>query len=95
MTSKHTPGPWIAYGDEVHDRPTNFDENGSRIGNTPNLICTVEYPYSDPRGQLANALLIASAPCLLAFVESLLKLNLPEHIMQRAADLVEKAKGAE
>lgn len=73
---KHTPGPWfIANGNEIHDRPTSRDENGARIGETPNLIATVEdiFPWSDRQNRKkANAQLIAAAPDLLEALETLL-----------------------
>jgi len=73
MKAKHTPGPWIvANGNEVHDKIAGQDECGTRIGETPNMVTSVEYPYLDKDGQAANAQLIAAAPelleaCKLAF----------------------------
>lgn len=59
----HTPGPWfVANGNEVHDRLTRYDEHGARIGDTPNRIAVVEYPYMDEAGKTANANVIAAAP---------------------------------
>lgn len=51
-------------GNEIHDRETKYNENGARIGDTPNLIATIEEaPFwnSSQHGRL-----IASAPDLLA-----------------------------
>jgi len=57
---------WVQVGNEVHDKECMFDEKGARIGETPNRICTVEYPYLDAEGQSSNARLMAAAPELLA-----------------------------
>lgn len=63
--SEPTPGPWCrANGNEIHDKPTHYDESGSRTGDTPNRIAVVEYPYGDSTGQDANAALIAAAPTM-------------------------------
>lgn len=59
----------VANGNEVHDRPTHHDESGARIGETPNRIVKVEYPYDDTAGQNATAYLIAAAPDLYAALE--------------------------
>lgn len=67
----HTPGPWhVVNGIEVHDKAAEYDSSGTRIGETPNRICLVEYPYSYPdyrhgATKEANARLIAAAPELL------------------------------
>lgn len=58
----HTPGPWVACNNEVHDKITERDEHGARIGDTPNRIVVVEFPYLDAAGQATNARLIAAAP---------------------------------
>ena len=70
METKHTPGPWHASGIEVFDHNPQFDEKGARIGDTPNMICKIEYPYGDVcfrhgATKEANARLIAAAPELL------------------------------
>lgn len=58
-----TPPPWIIVGNEIHDRPTHFDDHGARIGETANLIATV---HVMPRGhQRKNLFLISAAPELL------------------------------
>lgn len=56
----HTPGPWFVVGREIHDRITEFDESGARIGSTPNSIAEIHVmPFGN---QEANARLIAAAP---------------------------------
>ena len=37
--TQHTLTPWHPAGDEIHDRATEFDKHGARIGDTPNSIC--------------------------------------------------------
>jgi hypothetical protein len=59
----------VANGNEIHDRPTHYAEDGSRIGDTPNLIAKVEYPYNDEAGQAANARLLAGAPRMAGALE--------------------------
>lgn len=82
MASKHTPGPWKqdAYG---HIKGTD----GESI-----RCCGVALAHRSCSETAANDRLICAAPCLLAFIESLLTLNISEHITQRAAELVKKAK---
>jgi hypothetical protein len=58
------PGQWCAQGNEVHDRAASYAD-GARIGDTPNLIARVEYPYGDEAGQAATARLFAAAPLML------------------------------
>ncbi len=73
MVVPHTPGPWHhSHVNEVHDRAPSLEANGTLIGNRPNMIARVEYPYSHPAGQAANARLIAAAPELLQALRSLL-----------------------
>jgi hypothetical protein len=67
---KHTPGPWIAVGVDVHDKTTMFDRHGSMIGDTANRITRVEYPYDSTMGKVANARLIAAAPDMLAALKA-------------------------
>lgn len=59
ITKNHAPT-------EIHDAPTHYDENGTRIGETPNLIATLGHHNSN-----TNARLIAAAPDLLAALENL------------------------
>jgi len=71
----HTPGPWVAVGNEVHDKATLFDERGARMGETPNRIAVVEYPYGEvdyahDATKEANARLIAAAPELADALEA-------------------------
>ena len=43
MEAKFTKGPWfLKNGNEIHDKNTLFDESGARVGETPNLIATVD-----------------------------------------------------
>lgn len=78
MNTQHTPGPWhVVNGIEVHDKAAEYDSSGTRIGETPNRICLVEYPYSYPdyrhgATKEANAHLIAAAPDLLTGCEAAL-----------------------
>ena len=69
MKAAHTPGPWKACGYEVHDRTTEYDEDGARIGSTANCICTAHFVPSHADQRKANAALIAAAPELLAALE--------------------------
>lgn len=71
MSAQHTPGPWVIAGTEIHDRATEHDETGARIGNTPNSIAKL---YSMPNaGEMAfNAELIAAAPELLNALKELM-----------------------
>lgn len=61
--SKHTPGPWYSmpYSLQVTDKKMWFDEDGSRHGDTPNMIldCLTE----------ADCHLIAAAPDMLAALQ--------------------------
>ena len=59
MEGKHTKGPWFVTPDgfRVTDKPVWFDQNGSRHGETPNIVIFAETQ--------ANARLIAAAPDML------------------------------
>jgi hypothetical protein len=61
----------VANGNELHDRPTLHDEHGARIGETPNRVARVEYPYDSPEGQAAVAHLLAAAPALYAALQQI------------------------
>lgn len=56
MSAKFTPGPWfvVPQGSFVADKKVEFDSDGARIGDTPNMCieCASE----------ADAHLIAAAP---------------------------------
>lgn len=80
MSGQHTPGPWVAYGYEVHDREAEHGEDGVRIGNTPNAICTVHYIPAAVDPRMANARLIAAAPTLLKELQHLVRLLTPLEI---------------
>lgn len=72
VVSTHTPGPWShVNGNEIHDKAARYDNAGTRIGDTPNRIAVIEYPYADPEGQDANARLIAAAPEMLTALRRL------------------------
>jgi len=61
-TDKTTPRPWIvACINEIHDHRAKFDSSGARIGDTPNRIAKIEYPYANEDEQEANAVLIVRA----------------------------------
>lgn len=59
MVGKHTPGPWYAYPNvlQVADKHFWFDVDGSRHGETPNMI--IECP------DIETTRLVAAAPDLL------------------------------
>lgn len=63
-TAKHTPGPWFqGSGDYqycVYDKRVWINPDGSRGGETPNLVVVIS-----PEDAVADARLIASAPELL------------------------------
>lgn len=66
---EHTPGPWVVVGKEIHDRLTEFDDQGARIGSTPNSIAEIHVmPFGN---ETANARLIAAAPGMLAALEEM------------------------
>ena len=72
--AKHTPGPWfLVNGNEIHDRETKYNEQGARVGDTPNIIAKIEYvPTWVPEGASiieANGQLIAAAPEMLEALE--------------------------
>jgi hypothetical protein len=70
--SRHTPGPWVIAGSQIHDRVTFFDENGARTGETPNSIAEVHaMPFGE---QEANARLIAAAPALVEALERIIEI---------------------
>ena len=60
--SKHTPGPWKQYGQEVF----SDDKNETFICNTPEWLDDPSYDE-----QIANARLIAAAPELLAALKAM------------------------
>ena len=69
MEGKHTPGPWFVTPDgfRVTDKPVWFDQDGSRHGETPNIVIFAETQ--------ANARLIAAAPELLEALVNLLRVH--------------------
>lgn len=68
--SKHTPGPWFQgtgdYAYCVYDKRVWLNPDGSRGGDTPNLVVVVS-----PEDAIADARLIAAAPELLEALELL------------------------
>ena len=68
----HTPAPWVLAGLEIHDRPTNHDKAGARIGDTPNAIAQV-FPMLTPGVAEANAQLMAASPVLLDALRDLVE----------------------
>lgn len=62
--SKITPAPWhLVNGNEIHDRETKFNDNGGRIGETPNLVAIEKFPNGS-----ANADFIANSPADIQFL---------------------------
>jgi hypothetical protein len=83
QNASHTPGPWfLQNGNEIHDKDTRFDESSARIGETPNLIATVDFFNTE-----ANGRLIVAAPELLEAAETALSR------FAWVIDLVSKAVG--
>ncbi len=101
MRPKHTPGPWVINGDEIHDRKMHRDEHGAWIGDRPNRIVTIDYIMPEETAD-ANAALIAAAPELLEALEwavtALAKINpaIPRTYDQRdyalAVKVIQRAK---
>lgn len=71
MSTKHTPGPWFqGTGDYqycVYDKKVWINPDGSRGGDTPNIVVVVS-----PADALADARLIAAAPEMLEALQGLL-----------------------
>jgi len=58
----HSPTPWYhANGNEIHDKKAKYGEGGARIGDTPNRIAIVGYPYNDDAGKEAQTAFIVRA----------------------------------
>lgn len=64
MKAKHTKGPWFAHPFtlQVVDKKMWFDEDGSRHGDTPNMVINCD--------SQADTHLIAAAPEMLAALEA-------------------------
>jgi hypothetical protein len=75
MKPKHTPGPWVISGDEIHDKRMKRDEHGAWIGDRPNRIATIDYMPTSEGTADANIALIAAAPDLLGALERLVFLH--------------------
>jgi hypothetical protein len=84
----------VANGNEVHDQPTYYDERGARIGETPNRICRVEYPYNDADAQAGVAALIAAAPMLLEAAREVLAALMYDGLEEFDADKLRSAISA-
>lgn len=106
MSTKHTPGPWFqGTGDHqycVYDKKVWINPDGSRGGETPNLVVVVS-----PEGALADARLIAAAPELLEALEGMIEVYggacdsecLPKHsteleLIDLARTAIAKATGS-
>lgn len=103
--SKHTPEPWrLAEAVEGKHTKTNLRRiRSEREGLDHGAVCEV-YGIADGSEAHANALLIASAPELLAALQSLMQhphiaAYLPyapnDKVMQAARDAINKATGAQ
>lgn len=72
MSTKHTPGPWFqGTGDHqycVYDKKVWINPDGSRGGDTPNIVVVVS-----PADALADARLIAAAPELLEACQAMVE----------------------
>ena len=90
QNASNTPGPWfLQNGREIHDKDTQFDASGARIGDTPNLIATVDCFNTE-----ANGCLIAAAPELLeALIGLLPNVKHLNDSYSRARAAIAKAKG--
>ena len=64
--SKHTPGPWYArpFTLQVVDKKIWFDDDGSRHGETPNMVIECQ--------RAADTHLIAAAPEMLSALKAVL-----------------------
>lgn len=83
---KHTPGPWFVASDAARESVVPIlDWSGRSIGHTPHT-----------REGIANALLMASAPGLLAALEGIIGLNgqrIDGDLMSVARAAIRKARG--
>jgi hypothetical protein len=96
MNSKFTPGPWfvVPQGRFVADKKVEFDSDGARVGETPNMCieCASE----------ADANLIAAAPemwcalirciCELERASSM-GINIVPGVIEYAYGVLRKARG--
>lgn len=101
--SKHTPGPWkLAEAVQGKYTKTNLRRiRSEREGLEHGAVCEV-YGIADGTEAHANAVLIASAPELLAALQSLMQhphltsyALLDDRVMQEARDAIAKAIGKE
>lgn len=77
------PTTWTRQGLEIHDRPTHFDEHGSRTGETPMLLARV-FGTGRPGEAEAVCDLMTQAPTLKAQREALA--DMLERILQLDPD---------
>ena len=90
---KHTPGPWMAHGSEktaFGHRPAKIvSANGLRFNNVAHV-----YDEDTLEETMANMHLLASAPDLLAALESVVKIaDRDTEIFNKARATINKAKG--
>lgn len=88
MSAKFTPGPWfvVPQGCFVADRKVEFDGDGARVGETPNMCieCASE----------ANAHLIAAAPEMYEVIEEIAGMKIADCDAHDAANYMRDAARA-
>jgi hypothetical protein len=85
METEHTLGPWYIRG-------TTNDSESVVTGSANGLWATVEGPNDETR--LANARLIAAAPCLLAALQRLVHPMADDDDLENALEVIARATGA-
>jgi len=88
MTTKHTPGPWVALGD-------HYDECVRVFNGDNNQICVFRYGADPDRRvtAMATARLIAAAPDLLAALKRVSGSSVTPDDINSARDAIAKAEG--
>lgn len=88
MSAKFTPGPWfvVPQGCFVADRKVEFDGDGARVGETPNMCieCASE----------ADAHLIAAAPEMYEVIEEIAGVKIADCDAHDAANYMRDAARA-
>ena len=88
MSEKFTPGPWfvVPQGCFVADRKVEFDGDGARVGETPNMCieCASE----------ADAHLIAAAPEMYEVIEEIAGMKITDCDAHDAANYMRDAARA-